>query len=182
MRIKMPLKIVLCLMLFIMLPGCSGSGGSGTDSDVSADTNINPYEITPSSIETFQSVDGDICTEDGKPVIRLFSTTWCLHCQWVSDAFDEIVKMYVDEGSIVAHHWQVDTGDDTLTSQVEESVPESEMDVYDKFNPQETVPTFVFGCKYYRIGTAYEAENDPEAEAAEFMAVIEELLSEQVSP
>ena len=125
---------------------------------------------------TFESASGDICMEDGKPIIRLFSTTWCPHCQWISDTFDEVVQTYVDDGLIVAHHWELDTGDDTLTIQVEQAVPDDEMAVFLDFNPEESIPTFVFGCKYYRIGTAYEQENDLEAEAAEFMAVIEALL------
>lgn len=169
---------VVCLLLISLLLGCSGSDNTATDSGGTGDTQIDPYEIVPSSIETFESVDGDICTEDGKPVIRLFSTTWCPHCQWVSDAFDDVVQMYVDEGLIVAHHWELDTGDDTLTSEVEESVPGSEKAIYDTFNPEQSIPTFVFGCKYYRIGTGHEVENDLEAEEAEFKAVIEALLSE----
>lgn len=35
-----------------------------------------------------------------------------------------------------------------------------------------------FGCKYYRIGNGHETTDDLVAEEAEFMAVIEELLSE----
>ncbi len=86
--------------------------------------------------------------------------------------------MYVDEGLIVAHHWELDIGDDLLTNQFEEDVPDEEMAVFEEFNIQKSIPTFVFGCKYYRIGTAYEP-NGLEAEAAEFMAVIEALLNEE---
>jgi hypothetical protein len=79
---------------------------------------------------------------------------------------------------IVAHHWEVDTGDDTLTGQVEEVVPDSEMAIFDDINPQGSIPTFVFGCRYYRIGNGYEQEGDLESEAAEFEAVIEALIDE----
>jgi len=179
MRRMTTLRTVICCILISLLLGCSGSGSVATGPDDTIDVIvIDPYEIEPSSIETFESVSDDICMEDGKPVIRMFSTTWCPHCQWVADAFDEVAQMYVDEGSIVAHHWEFDTGDDALSSQIEESVPESEEAIFDTFNPQDSVPTFVFGCKYYRVGTAYEFENDLEAEAAEFMAVIEALLIE----
>ena len=87
--------------------------------------------------------------------------------------------MYVEDDLIVAHHWELDIRDDTLTDQAEQAVPDDEMAVFLGFNPQQSVPTFVFGCKYYRIGTAYEQANDLESEAAEFMAVIEALLSEE---
>ncbi len=150
-------------------PSARGGGGGGT---------IDPFEIEPSSIQTFEPVDGDICREDGKPVIRMFSTTGCSHCQWVADTYDAIVKMYVEEGLIVAHHWEMDTGDDILTSLVEGGVPDTEMAVYNEFNPQNLFPTFVFGCRYVRIGTGHEQGDGLEAEAAEFMAVIEALLDE----
>ena len=168
-------------LLFFFFIGCSGSDNGSKNSNSSGDTTIDPYEIEPSSIQTFSSVPGsnEACTEAGKPVIRLYSTTWCSHCLWIGSTYDAVVKMYVDEGLIVAHHWEVDTGDDTLTDQVEEDVPDSEMEIFNDINPQGSIPTFVFGCKYYRIGNGYEQEGGLEAEAAEFMAVIEALIDER---
>lgn len=176
------LRTIVYFMLVCLLLGCSGSGDGSTgfvNTDNTDNAVIDPYDIEPSEISTFDSVSGDICREDGKPVIRMFSTTWCRHCQWVADTFDDVMQMYVDEGLIVAHHWELDIGDDLLTSQFEEDVPDEEMAVFEEFNPQQSIPTFVFGCKYYRIGTAYEQADDLEAEAAEFMAVIEALLNEE---
>ena len=132
---------------------------------------------TPSSIKTFQTVNGSVCKEDGKPIIRLFSTTWCPHCKWIKSTYDSVVSEYVNSGKIVAYHWEVDTGDNTLTSATETSVPESELQVYQTFNPKGSIPTFVFGCKYYRVGNGYEQEGNLTAEEAEFRAVIETLLA-----
>jgi thiol-disulfide isomerase/thioredoxin len=173
------MKILVCFILVLFFSGCSGSDDSSKNSNNPGDTTIDPYEIEPSSIQTFSSVpeSDEVCTEDGKPVIRLFSTTWCSHCQWIGSTFDAVVKMYVDEGLIVAHHWETDTGDDTLTGQVEEAVPDSEMAIFHNINQQGSIPTFVFGCKYYRIGNGYEQGDDLESEAAEFKAVIEALIS-----
>jgi len=172
------IRILVCFILVFFFISCSGS--DDTNSNSPDDTTIDPSEIEPSSIQTFSSVPGteEACTEDGKPVIRLYSTTWCPHCQWIGSTFDAVVKMYVDEGLIVAHHWEVDTGDDTLTSQVENGVPDSETAIFNGINPQESIPTFVFGCKYYRIGNGYEKEDDLESEVAEFKAVIEALINE----
>jgi len=47
-----------------------------------------------------------------------------------------------------------------------------------KFNPRGSIPTFVFGCKYYRIGAGHEETDDKTAEEAEYRLVIEELLKE----
>jgi thiol-disulfide isomerase/thioredoxin len=178
-RIKViTMRTIVCFILVCLLLGCSGSGNGSIGSFNTDNTATDPFDNEPSGIMTFDSVSGDICREDGKPVIRLFSTTWCPHCQWIGNTFDDVVQTYVDEGLIVAHHWEIDTGNDTLTNQIEQAVPDDEMAVFLEFNPRESIPTFVFGCKYYRSGTAYEQEDDLESEAAEFMAVIEALLTE----
>jgi len=142
---------------------------------------------------TFQKKDTTVCKIDGKPVIRLYSTTFCPHCNVIKDTYDSIAKEYADQNKIVAHHWQwifdenkkLTGMDDLLTQEYEGSVPEAEVNIFHEFNPNETIPTFVFGCKYYRIGNGYELTDaqgqitaDLNAEAKEFRQVIEELLKE----
>ena len=173
MRRMKTMRVLLSFMLMGLLAGCGGGGGGGGGGG--SDT-IDPNTIEPSSITTFSALGGDICREDGKPVIRMFSTSTCPHCQWATGAFDPVVKMYVEEGLIVAHHWDLDTGDDLLTPEVETIIPASEEAIYYAFNSANTVPTFVFGCTYKRIGTGFEATDNLRAEAAEYMAVIEALL------
>jgi thiol-disulfide isomerase/thioredoxin len=128
---------------------------------------------------TFTETSKEICRQGGKPIIRLFSTTWCPHCQWIKDDFDSVVKEYVDKGKIVAYHWQLDAGDDTLTAEVEKKVPAGEEAIFEEFNPDQSIPTFVFGCKYYRIGNGYEREGDHDKEKAEFRKIIDELIKEK---
>jgi len=129
-------------------------------------------------ITTFKVIDGPVETMDGKPVIRLFSTTWCPHCKWIKSTYESVVSEYVSQGKIVAYHWELDSNDDTLTPEVEGSVPASEQAVFKKFNPNQSIPTFVFGGKYWRIGNGYEREQSLEKEEAEFRAVIEQLIKE----
>lgn len=133
--------------------------------------------VTKDDITTFEDSGDEVCMEDGKPIIRLFSTTWCPHCKWVSSTFDNVVKEYADKGQIVAYHWELDKGEDLLTAEIENGIPESEVNIYKKYNPDGGVPTFVFGCKYIRVGNGYESQDDLAAEQAEFRAVIEELVS-----
>ncbi len=134
--------------------------------------------IAPTEIRTFVDTGADVCAENGKPVIRLFGTTTCPHCKWISNAFDSTAREYAGAGRIVARHWQLDTGDDTLSTGAERAVPAAELEVYQNYNPRNTVPTFVFGCKYLRIGNGYEQENNLDAEVGEFKAVFEALLKE----
>ncbi|MEM5772503.1 MAG: hypothetical protein QXO19_01120 [Candidatus Aenigmatarchaeota archaeon] len=132
-----------------------------------------------SKIKSFKIFSGPICTENGKPIIRMFSTSFCPHCTWAGPAFDKIAKEYVDKGLIVAYHWDLDTKDNLLTLTKEGDIPNSEIEIYKKFNPEYTVPTYIFGCRYYRIGNAFERENNLTAEEEEFRAVIEEILKEK---
>jgi len=137
-----------------------------------------PVNITNPDIKTFKTIEGPVEAIDGKPVIRLFSTTWCPHCIWIKPTFDRMAKEYIDAGKIVAYHWELDAGDNTLTPEIETSVPASEQAVFQKFNPNNSIPTFVFGGKYWRIGNGYEREDSLEKEEKEFRAVIEELIKE----
>ena len=110
-------------------------------------------------------------------MVRLYTTTNCKSCDWVQNAFDLLAINYVNEGNIAAYHWVLDTGDDRLTNQVETAVPKPEIEIFKKYNPKSTVPTFIFGCKYARIGNGYEDDNNLEAEKEEFKAIISELTS-----
>ena len=132
--------------------------------------------VTAAGISTFSEKKGaTLCKEDGKPVVYLFSTTWCPHCQWIQDTFDKTVAAAVAAGKIKAYHWELDTNDNTLTSQKETQIPEDQMAIYNEFNPGGSIPTFVFGCKYFRVGNGYESSKDLAKEAAEFNAVIADI-------
>lgn len=146
----------------------------GTTPDEGGDTPEG--EITASSITTFDATGDERCEEDGKPVIYLFSTTWCSHCKWVGPTFDKVALEYVDKGLIKAYHWHIDNGDDTLTTAVETEVPAEHMAIYQKYNPRGSIPTFVMGCEYSRVGNGHEATDDVSLEEAEFRAVFDELV------
>ena len=150
------------------------------DKAINGETPVNDAPKAGPGLGTFSSLllKTGICTENGKPVIELYSTTWCPHCKWIKDTFDSVAKEYVAAGKIVAHHWEIDTGDDTLTAANETKVPDSELAAYKQFNPDGSIPTFVFGCKYYRIGNGYESQNNLTAETNEFRRVIDTLISE----
>ena len=112
-------------------------------------------------------------------MIYMFSTSWCPHCAWDRPLFTEAVKTYVAQGKIVAHDWELDTYDDTLTSAKETSIPADAQALYNKYNPDGSIPTFIFGCKYFRIGTGNEKTGDKNAEIQEFKQLIDKLLLEK---
>lgn len=129
--------------------------------------------------QTFKETNNPICYENGKPIIRMYSTSWCPHCKWIRQAFDSNIMKYVNEGKIVARHWELDTFNDLLTAQKETSIPPAEFNTYQTFSPDGSIPAFVFGCKYYRIGNGYENDttNGLQKESDEFNAIIEKLLA-----
>lgn len=134
---------------------------------------------TAAGITTFSKKSGEICkTPEGIPKVYLFSTTWCPHCKWVKDIFDKVAIEYGQKGKIAPNHWEIDTGDDTLTFEEEKVVPDEDLAIFKQFNAQGTIPTFIFGCKYYRVGNGYEQQGDKVAEEAEFRAVFDELVKE----
>lgn len=162
---------LVCLVL--IASGCVQQGEKGATT-----TSTLTKPVGDTGIKSFRETNDDVCTVDGKPVIRLYSTTICPHCVWIRGTYDSVAKEYADAGKIVARHWEFDTNDDTLTEEAEGSIPPEEFVLYQKYNPRGGVPTFVFGCRFVRVGNAYERANNLTAEGLEFRNVIEALLEE----
>jgi len=171
--------IILAITLVVSAKGGSDTAGNQNQQQVPAQNTSGPEAISPTApgVETFfEKKNAQICKEDGKPVVYLFSTTGCPHCVWIKDTFDAVVAEYVKAGKIKAYHWDLDTGDNTLTPEKEAGAPAAAQAVYQEFNPEGSIPTFVIGCKYFRIGNGYESQKDLNAEAAEFKAAIDAII------
>lgn len=151
---------------------------SGPTGQVIIDQNIDVEKLGAS----FKATANEICLKDGKPIVREFATSWCPHCSWVKETYQSVVQEYGKAGKIIAYQWEVDTKDDLLTEALEFAVPEAEMNIFKKFSPDGAIPTFVIGCKYYRVGNAYESQNNKEAEAQELRFMIDKTLGEVQSP
>ncbi len=126
------------------------------------------------AVKTFEVIPGGICEET--PVVRMFSASTSTHGNWIRDVFDSTVMEYAEKGQIKAYHWELDTGDNLLTEDVEKAVPKSEVEIFKEHSPDGAVPLFVFGCSYKRIGNGYEADNDIVSEEREFRDIINELI------
>lgn len=132
--------------------------------------------IGKNEIISFSETKDEVCEEEGKPVIRLYTTSKCNPCKWIKARFDSVIKDYLEEDEIVAYHWEIDSGDNTLTKETEEGVPKQEIEIFKKYSPEAMVPTYVFGCKYVRIGNFYEQSDNLDAEEEEFRTVINKLI------
>ena len=131
---------------------------------------------TKLDIKEFTDTQEGTCNKDGKPIMRLFTTTTCPQCDIAKNAFDSTVKNLIEQDKIVAYHWELDIGDNTLTSETEEGIPRSEVEIFKKFNSKSTVPTFILGCRYVRTGNAYDVPYI-EGESSEIIKAITKITT-----
>jgi thiol-disulfide isomerase/thioredoxin len=158
-----------------MAPALETRGNGAVDAARIDGEMLDPDPESP--FPTFMKTDLAPCTDDGgRPLILLFSAPSCSHCQWVGGVFDLVAGEYADQGLVAAHHYDVETGDDLLTEAVETGIPEVHLSIGKRGDPDGYMPYFNFGCRYHRIGTGYEKEDDLSAEAEEMRRVIEALL------
>lgn len=134
--------------------------------------------VNESTNGSFSYEEGtELYLEDGKPVVALLSTKTCPHCVWVGDTYNSVVKEYQDAGKIRGYHF------DFTSDGVEESIngatelPSELEALYQKYSGG-YVPTFIIGGKYYRVGNAFESEDDLVKEAEELRRIIDQVLSE----
>lgn len=181
--IGLAIVLIVTLAIFLVKSSTNRNINSVAGSEVSDNATISTVgpetdSITNPAINTFElKKNAEICREDGKPVVYLFTASWCPHCQWIKDTYNKVVQEYVQTGKIKAYHFDAETGDDLLTSVVETKMTASATAAYESFNPEGSIPTFVFGCKYFRVGNGYENEDNLANEEKEFRAVIEDLIS-----
>jgi len=143
-----------------------------------------PLEESQSYLErigSFEKIGERVCEIEGKPIIRAYGKIGCHGCEWSDELFDEFVKEYEQRGLVVGRHWLFDTRDDTLTPTIEETMPESEYDIFfsDDNNPSKSLPYFNFGCIYSKTGNSHMIKDDKEAERKEYVTVIEEIIKKK---
>jgi len=177
-----PLSIVLA---GIMVSGAifaatkkDETAGTTDDQPVVDDTS-DTTEQDPKDVSFYYREDAEIYMEEGKPVVALISTTSCPHCTWVAETFDNIAKEYEAAGKIKAYHFELSQSGayDTLTGQESSEMPEKLSQLNTEYSGG-YVPTFIIGGKYYRIGNAFEREDDLEKEAAELRRIIDKVIEE----
>ncbi|MBU0615744.1 MAG: SurA N-terminal domain-containing protein [Nanoarchaeota archaeon] len=141
-------------------------GAEAAETDV---TEEKPADIEPmpaADIGKFQETGDGLCANDGSPIIRMYSTTRCSVCNKISATFDSLAKEYPE---LDIAHWQLDTGDNTITEAMEEGITKEDLEIFKKYSKDSSVPALVFGCKYVKIGNVQELTK----EKASYKAVID---------
>ncbi|MDD4409266.1 MAG: hypothetical protein PHW52_01275 [Candidatus Pacebacteria bacterium] len=99
----------------------------------------------------FQEVEGgDVCKENGKPIVYFFGSKTCPHCEWQKPVIENAVKSFSGK---IAFHENIDN--------------ENDIDVFNKFNTSGGIPTIVIGCKYFRVGSGEGSGEDADKKTIE---------------
>jgi len=134
-----------------------------------SDIEIFPKNIDKLVLKTFEETNDEVCSEE-KPIIRLYTTSFCEVCKESGRMFQDLVTNFMIDESIQARHWSLDTGDNLLTLKKENGVPKEEIAIFKKYSPNNRVPTVVLGCKYKHVGKFGIEQED------EFKAIIKTLV------
>jgi|GEM_PF-1399119 len=117
-----------------------------------------------------------VCAKGQWVIVRMYSNSTCKECVWVREIFDEVVKEWEEKGRIHPIRWDVDTGDNNYTTEVEESIPASDRKLFRMYSPEMEIPTFILGCKYYRVGSGYYEILDRASEKRDLEDAIREIV------
>lgn len=88
----------------------------------------------------------EIITEDGKPVIYMFTSSSCPHCVWEKPIVREVIAQF---------------GDNVILKEREDTA--EDQDVYNQFGAG-GVPLLILGGKYYREGSGENSGEEAEKE------------------
>jgi len=111
------------------------------------DTKAAEKKTATTSVGNFLTSDSEVCMEGNKPIIYFFGSTGCPHCQWEHPIVAEVLKNF--EG-LVSFHNNMDSQNDS--------------EVFSKYSDG-GIPTLVFGCKYYRLGSGEGEGEENETKA-----------------
>ncbi|MAH33583.1 hypothetical protein CL615_04305 [archaeon] len=125
-----------------------------------ADIKIFPENIDRLILKNFKETGDELCNEN-KPILRLYTSTSCKVCNDTTEIFNNLVEKLVEDETVEAFHWSLDTGDDLMTSKKEKGIPKEELALFKKNNPNNRVPALNLGCKYTLVGNVdSEAEDE----------------------
>lgn len=125
-----------------------------------SDIRIVEENINRINLKGFEAANDEACYWEKKLVIRLYTSSWCKICDESIAIFNEAISGFAGSGKIKALHWNLDTGDNLLTSDKENGIPEEELKIFEKYSPKSFVPVTILGCKYARIGSLAEEDKD----------------------
>ncbi len=99
------------------------------------------------TIGDFIVSEDEICMEDEKPIIYFFGSEGCGGCRWEHPVMENVTAKFV---GYISFHDNMDNST-------------ADRDIFDKYSPEDYIPTIVLGCKYYRVGPGASMGENQEA-------------------
>lgn len=92
-------------------------------------------------------VSGDtLCTEDGKPIIYFFGEDNCGFCKWEHPIIENVTAKFT---GYISFHDNMNELD-------------RDREIFNKYSPDNSIPTIVVGCTYYRVGAGTRVGEEQE--------------------
>jgi thiol-disulfide isomerase/thioredoxin len=116
--------------------------------DLDKEKNNPPEEVVKQKVTTignFSVSQDEVCKENEKPIVYFFGSNGCPHCLWEHPVFEKVANNF--EGYISFHN-NMDSNKDR--------------EVLAKYSDG-GIPTLIFGCKYYRVGSGEQAGDEAES-------------------
>lgn len=131
------------VLLLALLAGCT----SQTDNRFEhAQINVNlPVQYTPTGIDGYVSSNQELCNQDGKIIMMLFGKEDNVWSEEALRIAMEAVKPYSNK--IFFEDWSV-------------SAPSDRQELFAQFNPSKSTPTIIVGCKYVKVGSSGNKEQN----------------------
>ncbi len=172
-----PDKTATTLPLTDPIPPVPTTIGSVPDQTAPSPTSTLPSPALP-YLETFGPTGNTPCLADGLPIVRMYVKNGCEHCEWAGATFDRVAAEYVAKGKLRAHHWDFGTGDDKLSEVVETEVPKAEARLFYDSEAKGTVPYYLIGCIYSRVGNGYYIRDRIDLEEQEFRKAFDTVIAQ----
>lgn len=97
---------------------------------------LSGIELSKFTIGNFL-VSGDaVCTEDGKVIVYFFGDDTCGFCKWEHPLIANVTAKF---DGYISFHDNMNNGD-------------RDREIFERYNPERSIPTIVLGCTYYRVG------------------------------
>jgi thiol-disulfide isomerase/thioredoxin len=87
------------------------------------------------TVGNFSVNTDEVCQENGKPIVYFFGSTSCPHCAWEKPIVQAVMAKFSNQ---IVYKERIDSEEDSS--------------VFEKYSTG-GIPTLVFGCKYYRVGS-----------------------------
>ena len=130
-------------------------------------------ETIDTDASSFIDTGKEICKKGGLPSIYFFSKSTCAVCRELDGPFREALGFF--DGKVAAYRWELDTGDNLLSEEIENGIPGEALAAFKEGNPKLQVPFFNVGCRFTRIGKAYKDGADEQAEFKKMLTLVAEI-------